>query len=120
KRRPATSVRSPRPPSDHFAAGVAKRILRRLRPGALPRPCHTKMPRPRRRWEITIAIITRPSMSTERIKRQSVSYDALIDNFVREVGRLLGKSESASYLRDKIALHRTISSAQTGGRHRRR
>jgi hypothetical protein len=37
-------------------------------------------------------------------QRQSISYDALIDKLVREIGRLLGKD--ANHLIDKITLHR--------------
>jgi hypothetical protein len=37
-------------------------------------------------------------------QRQSISYDALIDKLVREIGRLLGKD--ANHLTDKITLHR--------------
>jgi hypothetical protein len=37
-------------------------------------------------------------------QRQSISYDALIDKLVREIGRLLGKDDN--HLIDKITLHR--------------
>jgi hypothetical protein len=40
---------------------------------------------------------------------QTVSYEALIENLVREIGRLLGKD--ATYLSDKITFHRVT------GRH---
>jgi hypothetical protein len=40
---------------------------------------------------------------------QTVSYEALIENLVREIGRLLGKD--ATYLTDKITFHRVT------GRH---